>query len=107
MSNDEWDADLDMQGINKDTLTGQEWLWCLHCERFFQAKDLQRDDCGDKEGCAFFADCGGAGLDVDIYRWNSWAIQNPELREHWPKSTKELHKGLRCPLHPGQEITYE
>ncbi len=74
-----------------------DWLWCLHCERFFQAKDLRPDDCGGKQACAF-EDCDGAGLDVDIYDWNDWAKQN-DLK-HWPGSTGALKKGLKCPLYP-------
>jgi hypothetical protein len=80
-------------------LPGDLWLWCLHCERFFQAKDLCVDDVGGKEGCAFSGSgCDGAGLEVDIFEWNDWPRQNPELWERWPKLVGELHKGLRCSL---------
>lgn len=80
-----------------ELVDSEAWLWCLHCERFFQVKDLRTDFCGGKEGCAF-EDCNGAGLEVDIFAWDDWAKQN-DLK-HWPKSTAELRKGLRCPLYP-------
>ncbi len=80
-------------------LRPNDWLWCLHCERFFQAKDLRPDVVGGKQGCAF-EDCDGAGLDVDIYDWDDWAEQN-DLK-HWPLSTGVLKKGLKCPLYPGK-----
>ena len=76
------------------------WLWCLHCMRFFQVKDLRIDVVGDKWGCAF-SDCNGAGFRVDIYLWNDWAKQN--ALAHWPKSVSELKKGLKCPLYPEDE----
>ena len=78
--------------MNKD-----QWLWCLHCERFFQAKDLRQDFTGGKQGCAFEG-CDGAGLHVDIFDWDDWARQNN--LKHWPKSTGDLNKGLKCPLDP-------
>lgn len=83
--------------LAEETIDREQWLWCLHCERFFQAKDLRPDDVGGRQACAF-EDCDGAGLEVDIYTWDDWARQN-ELT-HWPKSTAELHKGQRCPLYP-------
>lgn len=84
------------QTPSRDELHPDQWLWCLHCERFFQAKDLQPDGING-EGCAWFPECDGAGLGVDIYIWDSWAVQN-ELK-HWPKSVKELDKGRKCPLY--------
>jgi hypothetical protein len=78
-------------------LSPDDWLWCLHCERFFQVKDMRPDDVCGKQGCAF-EDCDGAGLGVDIYDWDDWAKQN-DLK-HWPESTGALHKGMRCPLYP-------
>ena len=85
--------------IDKGIPDGEQWLWCLHCERFFQAKDLRPDVVGGNEGCAF-SDCDGAGLSVDIFIWDDWASQHPDELKHWPKSTKDLHKGLLCPLYP-------
>jgi hypothetical protein len=69
------------------------WLWCSQCERFFQFRSLRRDFLGNQQGCAF-ADCDGAGFDVNIQPWDS-------LREEddprWPTSTAQLHHGLRSP----------
>lgn len=78
------------------SLLPEMWLWCLHCERFFQAKDLRHDFTGGREGCAF-EDCDGAGYTVNIYPWNDWAEQN-DLK-HWPKSSDELKKGQVCSLY--------
>ena len=78
----------------------EQWLWCLHCERFFQVKDLRCDDVGGKEACAS-EDCDGAGIGVDIYEWDDWAKQNN--LKYWPKSTSELKKGLRRPLYQEAE----
>lgn len=78
---------------------GEGWLWCLHCERFFQAKYLRPDDIGGKEGCAFFGECNGAGLGVDVFPWDDWPKQNSDLWEHWPKSESELSHGLHCSLY--------
>ena len=72
--------------------TDEQWLWCLHCERFFQHKDLIGEDCP-------LPNCNGAGLELDIFSWDSWPQQNPELKKHWPKSTNELKKELHCPLY--------
>ncbi|MBM4397133.1 MAG: hypothetical protein FJ087_15770 [Deltaproteobacteria bacterium] len=81
----------------------EAWLWCLHCERFFQAKDLQPDGVGGVQACAF-DDCDGAGVHVDIFEWDSWARQNPsDCGRWWPKSTNELVKGMRCSLDPEPE----
>lgn len=66
------------------------WLWCLHCERFFQVKHLKVDFLGNRQGCPF-PDCGAAGFDVDIYAWDDWAKSEPT----WPKSEKALRYGTR------------
>ena len=59
-----------------DRLSPDQWLWCLHCEKFFQKKNLRQDDVGLRQGCAFYGECGGAGFDVDIFVWDSWAVKN-------------------------------
>jgi len=81
--------------IKKDT----DWLWCLHCEKFFQAKDLCIDTVGLKQGCPNIESCGGSGFDVDIFPWDDWPKQNPDLWERWPKSETELELGMCCPLY--------
>ena len=70
---------------------GEQWLWCLHCERFFQAKHLKLDFLGNYGQCPF-EDCGAAGLDVDIFSWDAWS-DDPE----WPTSVEDLSHGLRFP----------
>jgi len=80
-------------------LSPEDWLWCLHCERFFQRKDLRPDRFGGREGCAF-PDCDGAGLDFDIFAWDSWARQDPDgCGTRWPRSPEALFKGMRVSLH--------
>jgi len=83
--------------INEDEIKEDDWLWCLHCQRFFQAKDRCIDSSGFKTMCAF-EDCNGSIHDIST--WDGWVSQNPELKEHWPKSTDELKKGMVCPLYP-------
>jgi len=70
------------------------WLWCLHCERFFQVKHLVIDHIGNRQGCPL---CGAAGLSIDIYLWNTEAINDPR----WPTSIEALHYGMRSPAGAG------
>jgi hypothetical protein len=73
-----------------------QWLWCLHCQRFFQGRDA-RFDGRAYEGCAF-ADCGAAGYQVDIHDWDTF-------KEHsWPQLS-ELKKGLSSK--PWEEVPSE
>lgn len=75
---------------------GAVWLWCLHCQRFFQAKDLKLDFLGNWQRCPF-DDCGAAGLDVDILVWDACRDGDPR----WPGSEQELRLGLQIPPRPG------
>lgn len=78
-----------------------QWMWCLHCARFFQAKDLEEDECGGKQACPF---CGAAGIGIDVYEWDSWVKGNPNSDwSHWPKSESELSKGLHVSMYPKKE----
>ncbi|MFH1609601.1 MAG: hypothetical protein ABID40_03125 [Candidatus Bipolaricaulota bacterium] len=70
------------------------WLWCLHCERFFQLKDVRRER--GLVRCGSGVPCDGSARDMAV--WNSWPEQNPDLRAWWPKTTAELHRGLRASL---------
>jgi hypothetical protein len=70
---------------------GEQWLWCLHCERFFQAKHLKLDFLGNYGQCPF-DDCGAAGLDIDIFAWDE-CRDDPE----WPTSEEQLSHGMRFP----------
>lgn len=73
--------------------SGSVWLYCLHCNRFFQARRLREDFLGNRQGCAFAA-CGAAGLDVDILRWDAFR-NNRDPR--WPASPDELRHGMQAP----------
>lgn len=73
-------------------MAGEAWLWCLHCRRFFQAKHLRIDFLGNRQQCPF-DDCGAAGLDVDIYKWDDWAAGN----RRWPANESKLRHGMRSP----------
>ena len=61
------------------------WYWCLHCNRFFQARSLRIDFLGNRQGCAF---CGAAGLGVDIWPWDAFRAPG------WPRKASELRHGL-------------
>jgi hypothetical protein len=67
----------------------EEWLWCIFCERFFQAKHLRIDYLGNLQGCAF---CGCAGFDCAIFKWDTFREEDSPL---WPTSVSELTCGLR------------
>jgi hypothetical protein len=69
---------------------GEVWLWCLHCHRFFQAKNLARDFLGGWQHCPFEG-CDGQGFDVDILHW-----RNGRLDPKWPAES-ELRVGLQYP----------
>lgn len=71
----------------------QAWLYCAHCNRFFQVKDLRVDFLGNRQGCAF-SGCGGAGFDVDILRWDAHR-NNRDPR--WPSSPDQLRRGMSAP----------
>ncbi len=70
----------------------ETWLWCLHCERFFQVKDLVFDG-WRFERCPF-EDCGAIGLDFDIFLWNDFRAPGAG---GWPTSEAELRFGMRSP----------
>ena len=65
------------------------WLWCMHCNRFFQARHLRRDFLNNRQGCAF---CDAAGFDVDIHLWSTFGQGSPQ----WPRSEAELRHGLEA-----------
>lgn len=66
---------------------GEIWLWCLYCNRFFQAMHLRIDYLGNRQGCAF---CACAGFDVAIHPWDAFATDG------WPKDASELRHGMKC-----------
>ncbi len=67
---------------------GELWLWCLHCSRFFQARDLRVDYLGSRQGCPF---CDAAGLDIDIFYWNEFRRPGDPA---WPACERELQRGM-------------
>jgi len=74
------------------------WLWCLHCERFFQAKDLKLDLFGNWQRCPF-DDCGAAGFDVDILHWDCEKDVDPL----WPQTEAALSFGQSTAWAPRSE----
>jgi hypothetical protein len=77
-----------------------QWLWCLHCERFFQGRDARPDCIGGVQGCAF-EHCEGAGHGVDIFEWNVWPEGMPAVKGQWPRE-EQLHKGLIAHAWPSE-----
>jgi hypothetical protein len=67
----------------------EEWLWCIVCERFFQARYLRIDYLGNRQGCAY---CDCAGFDCAIF---SWDIFKEDDDPTWPDSPAMLRNGLR------------
>lgn len=70
----------------------ESWLWCFHCSRFFQVKNLQWHGTSN-ERCPF-PECGAWGLDFDIFAWD--AHREPD-DPRWPSSEAELAYGMRSP----------
>ena len=65
------------------------WLWCIFCERFFQARYLRIDFQDNREGCAF---CDCAGFDCAIFKWDTFRESGDP---YWPTSESDLRHGLR------------
>lgn len=88
--------DLDVMDDGQRVATEQpeRWLWCLHCERVFQAKDLQPDGI-NRQGCPRIEVCGGAGFGIDIYSYDrGMSGRHPK---HWPLAST-LTTGQLVPL---------
>lgn len=75
--------------LEKSASPDEEWLWCIFCERFFQAKHLRIDYQGNRQGCAF---CACAGFDCAIFQWDTFREEDDPT---WPCSVSELRHGLR------------
>jgi hypothetical protein len=75
--------------LGRSANPGEEWLWCIFCERFFQAKHLRIDYLGNLQGCAF---CGCAGFNCAIHQWDTFRVDDDPS---WPESVSELEHGLR------------
>jgi hypothetical protein len=76
---------------------GEKWLWCIYCERFFQAKHLRVDFLGNRQGCAF---CECAGFECAIFQWDTFKEDDDPV---WPRSVDELRHGLRLPTYTGPD----
>ena len=75
--------------LERSPAPDEEWLWCIFCERFFQAAHLRLDYLGNRQGCAF---CECAGFDCAIFKWDTFREEDDV---HWPATVAELHHGLR------------
>jgi len=73
---------------------GEEWLVCIYCDRFFQARDLRIDYLGNRQGCAL---CECAGFNVAIFQWDTFLDDDPD----WPRSISDLWHGRPVYLEPG------
>ena len=78
----------------KKALHNETWMWCLHCNRFVQVKDLARD-WRDDPACPF---CYSSGVHIDLFEWDAWKLRFPKLLTHWPGSEAELVHGMYQPL---------
>lgn len=68
--------------------TPETWLWCLHCERAYQLKDMRR--VRGLELC-HYVDCDGDTI-MDAWNWN-------ELRERRGNLPEVPEKGVMYPLY--------
>ncbi len=60
--------------MNMPQLPSHTWLWCFHCNRFFQARQQRTDPRLDVERRCAFCDTGGS----DIFVWQPCAhIEQP------------------------------
>lgn len=72
----------------------EEWLWCMFCEHFFQAKQLRTDYPGNRQGCAF---CGAAGFNCAIVMWDLFREDDDPS---WPAEVSDLCHGLKLGSEP-------
>lgn len=70
--------------IGKLDLSTGIWLNCLHCNNYFQVKDLKPDPWFGHQGCPF---CGAAGYGVDIFR------KNPHLGRNQRRGERKRRQG--------------
>ena len=88
------------KSINADvvklvTMDPETGLWCLICERFFQAKEMFSDNHSNK--CPT-KKCKGVGYKKDIFQWDAWAGVGAERLQNWPTTIEELTSGQKCKL---------
>ena len=86
----------------KRSLTLDDWVWCLHCERVMQVKELRVQR--DWIGCRWEEECAGAGFVADLWlltvagkiAWQGERGSKPP--KHFPAAGK-LRSGRRVPLY--------
>ena len=78
-------------------LNPDEWLWCLKCETFFQARELKEDDRKIRCQCPS-KKCNGSGFQMDIYKWDAWAGAGGSRLKNWPVSVDEITSGQKCSI---------
>lgn len=94
MKNEKIQIGSSITGVTE--LDAEQWLWCLHCQRFFQAKSLGEDDNGGRQRCAF---CDASGFHVDIWEWDAWTKDERWPKPHWPTEVESLYSGQLCLLY--------
>jgi len=97
MTTEQQMINISPEGEGAVYLDPEAWLWCLHCERFFQAKDLKPDRYKGHQNCAFDR-CNGSGYKIDIFDWDAWATSGSKRIPHWPSDVSELEKGMKCSI---------
>lgn len=73
----------------------ETWMWCLHCDKFFQVKDMKLVALGngkrERQKCPF---CGAAGIGIDLRKWD-WPKEDHDFfPNHWPRSVQEITRGM-------------
>jgi len=73
--------------------TPESWLWCLHCERCYQLKDMREiKQHGETYQMCHYSDCNGDTV-MDGWNWNEFRENRKDLPE-----TPEL--GVVYPQYP-------
>lgn len=62
--------------IFDDGETPETWLWCLHCERCYQLKEMRQ--VGEYQLC-HYPDCNGDTV-LDAWNWREFRQGQPERR---------------------------
>lgn len=91
---------LSMQGSVEDVNASVQahpdvWVWCLHCERLSQAKELKVDFRGALTLCPHR--CDGSGMGIDIYPVEA---DRAFFGDAKVPAGVEFRSGLRVPLYP-------
>ena len=68
---------LDSLREEMEDWTDDTWLWCLHCERAFQVKDLRK--LGPDYYSCKYEDCDGNM--IDFHEWNA---EKEYYHQGWP-----------------------